>query len=279
MIRACVIGWPIAHSRSPLIHGYWLRSMGIDGAYGKVPVEPGRLADFIAALGTNGYAGCNVTLPHKEEVFRLVTVADEQTARLGSLNTVYREDGRTFGMSTDGFGFMANLRSTLPGLDLRNRKAVILGAGGSAAVIAGVLQDEGMAEIAVANRSPARAQALADRFGSAIKPVDWERRASSLAEATLLVNTTSLGMSGQPPLAIDLSALPPEAAVADIVYTPLVTDLLMAARQRGHAIVPGLGMLLHQAVPGFEKWFGQRPVVTSALYDLAARDIDPDYRP
>ncbi|MFO1122263.1 MAG: shikimate dehydrogenase [Hyphomicrobiales bacterium] len=279
MIRACVIGWPVAHSRSPLIHGYWLRSMGIDGAYGKVPVEPGQLADFIASLGTNGYAGCNVTLPHKEEVFRLVTVADEQTARLGSLNTVYREGGRTFGMSTDGFGFMANLRSTLPSLDLRNRKAVILGAGGSAAVIAGVLQDAGVSEIAVANRSLVRAQALADRFGPAIKPVDWERRASSLAEATLLVNTTSLGMSGQPPLAIDLSALPQEAAIADIVYTPLVTDLLVAARHRGHAIVPGLGMLLHQAVPGFEKWFGQRPVVTAALYDLAARDIDPDYRP
>ena len=279
MIKACVIGWPIAHSRSPLIHGYWLKTYGIAGSYTRLPVEPQNLRAFIEGLRVNGFAGCNVTMPHKEEVFRLVTVADEQTRRLGSLNTVYMENGTLYGTSTDGLGFLANLKSAVPALDLRNRKVVVLGAGGSAAAIAGNLLAEGIAELCIVNRSLPRAQAIADRFGSGIRPVTWDRRAVELAEASLLINTTSLGMTGQAPLDISLAALPSDAVVADIVYTPLVTDLLTAAQAAGHPIVTGLGMLLHQAVPGFEKWFGRRPVVTRELYDLTARDIDPTYRP
>jgi shikimate dehydrogenase len=279
MIKACVIGWPIAHSRSPLIHGYWLKAYGIDGSYTRIPVEPQNLQAFIEGLQANGFAGCNVTMPHKEEVFRLVTVADEQTRRLGSLNTVYVEKGTLYGTSTDGPGFLENLKSAIPALDLRNRKAVLLGAGGSAAAIAGHLLAEGVAELCIVNRSLARAQAIADRFGSGIRPSSWDRRATELSEASLLVNTTSLGMAGQPPLDISLESLPSGAVVADIVYTPLVTDFLKAAQAAGHPIVTGLGMLLHQAVPGFEKWFGRRPVVTRELYDLTARDIDPGYRP
>ena len=279
MIKACVIGWPIAHSRSPLIHGYWLKTYGIDGSYTRIPVEPQNLRAFVDGLRANGFAGCNVTMPHKEEVFRLVKVADEQTRRLGSLNTVYIENETLYGTSTDGLGFLANLKSTVPALDLRNRKVVLLGAGGSAAAIAGNLLAEGVAELCIVNRSLPRAEAIADRFGSGIRPVGWDRRAVELAEASLLINTTSLGMAGQAPLDISLAALPSGAVVADIVYTPLVTDLLMAAQAAGHPVVTGLGMLLHQAVPGFEKWFGRRPVVTRELYDLTARDIDPTYRP
>jgi shikimate dehydrogenase len=279
MIKACVIGWPIAHSRSPLIHGYWLKAYGIDGSYTRIPVEPQDLQAFIEGLQANGFAGCNVTMPHKEEVFRLVTVADEQTRRLGSLNTVYVENGTLYGKSTDGPGFLENLKSAIPALDLRNRKVVLLGAGGSAAAIAGHLLAEGVAELCIVNRSLARAQAIANRFGSGIRPASWDRRATELSEASLLVNTTSLGMAGQAPLDISLESLPSGAVVADIVYTPLVTDFLKAAEAAGHPIVTGLGMLLHQAVPGFQKWFGRRPVVTRELYDLTARDIDPDYRP
>lgn len=279
MIKACVIGWPIAHSRSPLIHGYWLKTYGIDGSYTRIPVEPQNLRAFIEGLSANGFAGCNVTMPHKEEVFRLVTVADEQTRRLGSLNTVYVENGTLYGTSTDGLGFLANLKLTVPSLDLRNRKVVLLGAGGSAAAIAGNLLAEGVAELCIVNRSLPRAQAIADRFGSGIRPVGWDRRAVELGDASLLINTTSLGMAGQAPLDISLAELPSSAVVADIVYTPLVTDLLKAAQAAGHSVVTGLGMLLHQAVPGFEKWFGRRPVVTRELYDLTARDIDPTYRP
>lgn len=279
MIKACVIGWPIAHSRSPLIHGYWLKTYGIEGSYTRIPVEPQNLRAFVEGLRANGFAGCNVTMPHKEEVFRLVKVADEQTRRLGSLNTVYVENGTLYGTSTDGLGFLANLKSTVPALNLRNRKVVLLGAGGSAAAIAGNLLAEGVAELCIVNRSLPRAQAIADRFGSGIRPVGWDRRSVELAEASLLINTTSLGMAGQAQLDISLAALPLGAVVADIVYTPLVTDFLMAAQAAGHPVVTGLGMLLHQAVPGFEKWFGRRPVVTRELYELTARDIDPTYRP
>ncbi|MCX7345816.1 MAG: shikimate dehydrogenase [Alphaproteobacteria bacterium] len=279
MIKACVIGWPIAHSRSPLIHGYWLKTYGIEGSYTRIPVEPQNLRAFVEGLRANGFAGCNVTMPHKEEVFRLVKVADEQTRRLGSLNTVYVENGTLYGTSTDGLGFLANLKSTVPALNLRNRKVVLLGAGGSAAAIAGNLLAEGVAELCIVNRSLPRAQAIADRFGSGIRPVGWDRRSVELAEASLLINTTSLGMAGQAQLDISLAALPSGAVVADIVYTPLVTDFLMAAQAAGYPVVTGLGMLLHQAVPGFEKWFGRRPVVTRELYELTARDIDPTYRP
>lgn len=272
MKKACVIGWPISHSRSPLIHNHWLRAHGIAGLYERVPVEPERLRDFLAGL-KNDYAGCNVTLPHKEAAFALVDEKDEIARRIGVVNTIYVRDGRLRGTSTDGEGFIANLASGSPALRLKDERAVLLGAGGAAMAIIGALLDQGVAEIAIANRTMERAQALAQKFGRAITPVAWDSRAAALADCALLVNTSSLGMSGQPALEIDLSRLPARATVTDIVYTPLETPLLQAARARGNPAVGGLGMLLHQAVRGFELWFGVRPQVSQALHDLVARDI------
>lgn len=279
MIKACVIGWPISHSRSPIIHGYWLRQHGIEGSYSRVPVEPRDLAGFITSLRQNGYAGCNVTIPHKESAFALVHVEDEQTKRLGAINTIYLRDGKIFGENTDGQGFFANLQATAPETRIANQRVAILGAGGSAMAVAAVLLANGVAEIALVNRSIERAESVRKRLGPAIKPCEWERRGQALSECSLLVNTTSLGMTGQPPLVLDLEELPLTATVADIVYVPLVTAFLQTAQARGHPIVTGLGMLLHQAVPGFARWFGKRPEVTTELHDLVARDIDPDYKP
>jgi shikimate dehydrogenase len=277
MIKACVIGWPISHSRSPMIHGYWLKQHRIDGAYTRQPVQPEHLATFIRDLRTQGYAGCNVTLPHKETVFQLVTPADDTVRRLQAVNTVYRNDGRWHGTNTDGEGFINSLAAGAPGLALRGNRAVLLGAGGASVAIINALIENGVREIAVANRSREKAEALADRFGRVVRPYGWGSRNDLLGEASLLVNTTSLGMSGQPPLELDLARLDPNAVVTDIVYTPLRTALLNGAAARGNRIVEGLGMLLHQAVRGFHLWFGVRPDVTDELYRLIATDIDPDH--
>jgi shikimate dehydrogenase len=279
MKKACVIGWPVNHSRSPLIHNYWLKLYGVAGRYTRVPVEPSTLADFLHGLADAGYAGCNVTIPYKEAAFELVEAADEKTARLGVVNTIYTQHGKRLGTSTDGEGFMANLRSGAKQLKLKNQRAVVLGAGGAAMAIIGVLIDEGMTEITLANRTPERSLLLRRQFGTAVRPVDWADREDVLSDCVLLVNTTSLGMTGQPPLEIGLEKLPIAAVVTDIVYSPLHTELLRQAERRGHEVAGGLGMLLHQAVRGFELWFGKRPAVTQALYDLVARDIDPDYVP
>jgi len=277
MKKACVIGWPISHSRSPLIHNYWLRLCGIAGEYLRLPVEPANLDQFIANLPRSEFAGCNVTIPHKERAFELVTPADELTKRLDVVNTIYCRDGKLFGTSTDGEGFIANLLANAAQLKLQNEKAVVLGAGGAAMAIAGALLDQGMAEIVVANRTFSRSQQLQEKFGSAIKPAPWENRSDVLADCALLVNATALGMKGQLPLHINLSRLPASSVVTDIVYTPLQTPLLINAAERGNRTVNGLGMLLHQAVRGFELWFGKRPEVTPTLYNLVARDIDPEY--
>jgi len=274
MIKACVIGWPITHSRSPVIHGFWLKHYGIDGSYGRVPVRPDDLPQFIAGLTANSYAGCNVTIPHKEQVFAMVEPGNDLTRRLGVVNTVYRRDGRLMGISTDGEGFIANLRASLPQLLLKGGRAVMLGAGGAAMAIAGALIAEGIIELVVANRSSERTENLHRKFGPVIAPARWEDRSSVLEGASLLVNTTSLGMTGQPALDISLDRLPVQAVVTDIVYAPLRTALLEDAAKRGHPVVEGLGMLLHQAVPGFELWFGKRPVVTRELYDLVVADIE-----
>lgn len=279
MIKACVIGWPISHSRSPLIQNYWLKLHGIAGSYLRIPVEPAKLPEFLGGLAKSGFAGCNVTLPHKEAAFRLVDIADENTRRLGVVNTIYLRDGRLRGTSTDGEGFIANLCSAAPQLKLRNKKVVVLGAGGAAMAIIGALQGEGVTEIALANRTFDRSQQLRQKFGATVKPVDWSDRKATLSDAALLVNTTSLGMTGQPPLEISLQNLPDTAVVTDIIYAPLETALLQQARHRGLMSVGGLGMLLHQAVRGFELWFGKRPTVTPALFDLIAKDIDPGYTP
>lgn len=276
-MKACVIGWPISHSRSPLIHGYWIKTHGLNATYTKLPVEPPHLAAFFQSLQSSGYNGCNVTIPHKEATFRLVDIADAGTGRLGAINTVFIREGRLMGTNTDGEGFLNSLTASVPNFSLANTKAVILGAGGAAASVTDVLLRRGVSEILIVNRSEERAVQLCRRFGKTVKPVPWDGGTLALAEAGMLVNTTSLGMSGQPNLNLDLSHLPSEAVVTDIVYSPLVTPLLKAARQRGNPTVEGLGMLLHQAVRGFELWFGVRPVVTQALHDFVARDIDPDY--
>ncbi len=279
MRKACVIGWPVNHSRSPLIHNYWLKLHGIDGQYDRMAVEPAMVRDFLARLEENGFAGCNVTLPHKEAAFACVEAADEATKRLGVVNTVFLRNGRTLGTSTDGEGFMANLAENAAGCSVRSERVVLLGAGGAAMAIAGALADAGAGEIVVANRTAERVEILRRKFGSVIVPVEWEKRGNILAECRLLVNTTALGMKGQQPLELDLARLGQEAIVADIVYTPLETALLKAAKVRGNRTAGGLGMLLHQAVGGFELWFGVRPTVTRELYALVARDVDPDWTP
>lgn len=278
MIKACVIGWPISHSRSPLIHGYWLKKHGIDGSYTRQPVEPAALGTFISGLESSAYAGCNVTIPHKEAVYRLVIPADEATERLGAVNTVFRRDHKTYGTNTDGEGFIGSLYQSVPGLDLKDKQTVVLGAGGASLAVVNALLEKGVAQILVANRTEEKSQELRERLGQRITPITWSSAAAHLAECSLLVNTTSLGMKGQPELDLDLSGLNIDAVVTDIVYTPLRTALLEKAVQRGNPIVEGLGMLLHQAVRGFSLWFGVTPAVTDELYDLVARDIDPDYR-
>ena len=279
MKAACVIGWPISHSRSPLIHNYWLKQHGIAGNYGIVPVQPQDLAGFISTLQDAGYCGCNVTIPHKEAVFTLVTSRDERASRVGAANTLYVSAGRLHATNTDGEGFIANVKATAPKIVLSNARVAILGAGGSAMAIIGALLDEGVAEIAVFNRTVEKADAMRDRFGKSVVPHNWEDRNSHIAETSLLINATALGMTGQPSLDIDLKLFPRDAAVADIVYLPLVTPLLKQAALRGNVTIPGLGMLLHQAVRGFELWFGVKPAVTKELYDLVARDVDAEYAP
>lgn len=275
MKKACVIGWPISHSRSPLIHGYWLRKYGIDGNYDRIPVEPERLDRFLFTLSDQGFEGCNITIPHKERAFELIVPADHSTRRLRAVNTVYVRDARLLGTNTDGEGFIRNLQSRVEDPGLHNAKAVILGAGGAAAAIASALLDEGVEQIDIVNRSFERAEALQRRFGKALHPVSWDHRSETIEDARLLVNTTSLGMTGQPPLDLDLGRLADSAIVADIVYTPLRTALLHRAESRGLRVIEGLGMLLHQAVRGFELWFGVRPEVTQELYQLVADDIMP----
>jgi shikimate dehydrogenase len=271
--KACVIGWPISHSRSPLIHGYWLKHYGIAGSYERQAVAPDELDGFLASLAERGFAGCNVTLPHKEAVFKKVRIADRATARLGVVNTVFVKEGAAWGTSTDGEGFLANLEATLPRWSVAGKRVLVLGAGGAARAIAGALADAGAKDIAVANRHKARAAELARQFGAPLRPRAWEGIERELSSSDLLVNATSLGMTGQPRLDINLAGLDSEAVVSDLVYTPLETPLIRAARDRGNPVVPGLGMLLHQAVRGFELWFGVRPAVTAELRDLVAADI------
>lgn len=263
----------MAHSRSPLIHGYWLERYGIEGSYGREAVAPEDLAGFMERLGSLGYVGCNVTLPHKEAVYKLVEVQDDTTKRIEAVNTLYLEGGRLLGFNSDAYGFVAHLRSVLPDWRSEGANVFVLGAGGAARAIVAGLLGQGVERITVANRTEARGRALAIHFGSHVDTVPWPRIADRLTRCDLLVNTTQLGMTGQPPLDIDLDKLPAGAAVADIVYVPLETDLLRQARARGHPVIDGLGMLLHQAVPGFEVWFGIRPEVTPELCALIESDL------
>jgi shikimate dehydrogenase len=266
--KAGVMGWPIGHSRSPALHGWWLAHHGIDGAYVPMAVRPADLAAALRALPMLGFAGCNLTIPHKEPALALVDRVDPLAARIGAVNTiVVGEDGMLEGRNTDAYGFLANLREGQPGWSARRGPAVILGSGGAARAIIVALLDDGVPAIRLVNRTAVRAAALAAEFGPLIRPVDWARRADALAEAALLVNTTSQGMTGEAALDLDLGRLPRDALVNDVVYAPLETPLLAAARRRGNPAVDGLGMLLHQARPGFAAWFGVEPAVTPALRD------------
>jgi len=272
--HACVIGWPVGHSRSPLIHNYWLKQAGIRGVYDIRAVAPEHLAGFFATLRDGTYVGCNVTVPHKQAVLDLVDQATAQAKRLKSVNTIYRENGRLVAASSDGAGFIAHLKASVPQIDLSGMAVMLLGAGGAARAIAGALLEEKVPAIMVANRTMAKAEMLARDLGGPVDVCDWDTAARHLTQTGLLVNATSLGMTGMPPLKLDLSRLDRSAVVADIVYAPLMTGLLMEARTRGLATVDGLGMLLHQAAPGFEKWFGVRPAVTEELRNLLIRDIE-----
>ena len=268
---AGVLGWPVAHSRSPLLHGTWLERHGIDGAYLPLPVAPEHFADAVRALMQLGFRGANVTIPHKQAAYDLCDEREATAERAGAVNTLIFRDGRIIGSNTDGWGFCESLREQVPGWRADAGPAVMLGAGGAARAVAARLLDEGCPRLTLVNRSLERAEALARSLGG---PVEIAARAD-LAGAALLVNTTSLGMHGQPPLEIDLAPLPPSAVVADIVYVPLETPLLAAARARGLRGAEGLGMLLHQARPGFHAWFGVDPAVDAELRRIVAADIPP----
>ncbi|TFL17550.1 shikimate dehydrogenase [Jannaschia formosa] len=261
---AGVIGDPIAHSRSPRLHGHWLRRYGIDGHYVPLHVRAEDLEATLALLPRLGFAGINVTIPHKEAVFALADEVTDRARAVGAANTLTFRDGRIHADNTDGYGFLANLRQEAPGRDAR-APALVLGAGGAARGVIAALLDEGAERVTLTNRSAGRAEALAELFGPRVVTHPWERAAEALPGHALVVNTTSLGMAGNPPLELDLTGLDPTATVTDIVYTPLETPLLAAARARGNPVVDGLGMLLHQAVPGFRAWFGAEPQVDDAL--------------
>lgn len=269
---AFVCGHPIAHSRSPKIHNHWLRQHGIDGAYVAIDVAPGDFAGFFNRFAAEGFAGGNVTIPHKEAAFALAARRDETAEAVGAVNTLWLEDGQVFGGNTDVFGFLANLDEGAPDWDV-TQAAVVVGAGGAARGIVHGLRQRGIRDVRVANRTRERARELADHFGGGVSAHGTEALPELCADAGLLVNTTSLGMHGESDLPADPAWLPDDAVVHDAVYVPLRTPLLAAAEKRGLRIVDGLGMLLHQAVPGFQKWFGVRPKVTPELRALIVADI------
>jgi shikimate dehydrogenase len=271
--RACVIGWPLAHSRSPVIHRFWLAELGIEGDYIALPVEPPKVARFLAEFPESGFVGANVTIPHKQAAYAAVAEADPVAQATGAVNTLWLEGRRLCGANTDADGFLANLDQQAPGWDRGGGRALILGAGGAARAIAWGLTRRDLA-VAVVNRTPARAEELAAQLGPPVTAEAWRDIPRLLASAKLLVNATPLGLRGQPAHDIDLAPLADSAIVADIVYVPLKTPLLAAAEARRLATVDGLGMLLHQAVPGFERWFGQRPVVGEAVRAAVVADLD-----
>jgi shikimate dehydrogenase len=276
LTKAFVCGYPIKHSRSPIIHGHWLQEFGIDGDYRAVEVAPEEFTGFIARLksGEAGFAGGNVTIPHKEKAFALADQPDELASELGAANTLYREEGRLKATNTDGYGFLANLDDRAEGWDARRERAVILGAGGASRAVIQAVRDRGFSEIHVLNRTVERAQELADRFGPKVHAAPIAALAERIAGVDLFVNTTSLGMDDDSSIDIDFSAMAPTGLVTDIVYVPLMTPFLIKAQKQGMRIADGLGMLLHQAVPGFEKWFGRRPVVTADLRAKIVADLE-----
>jgi shikimate dehydrogenase len=268
---AGVIGWPVAHSRSPMLHGYWIKHYGLAGAYVLLPVAPERLAVALRGLPALGFAGCNVTIPHKVAAMHLVDRVDAFARRIGAINTiVVEDDGTLSGYNNDGFGYVRSLHDAQADWRADAGPVVVLGAGGAARAVVATLADAGAREIRLLNRTPQHAQDIAQAVGAVVHVLPWEQRNDALAGAALLVNTTSQGMSGQPPLDLSLAALPQHALVSDVIYVPLETPLLAAARARGNATVNGLGMLLNQARPAFKAWFGVMPEITAEL----RRDIE-----
>jgi len=271
--RACVIGHPVQQARSPILHRYWLKEYGIDGDYTREDVSPDKIADFLANLGNHGYVGANITVPHKAAAYLALDHVEPVATAMKVANTLWVENDGLHGTNTDVHGFLANLDEALPGWNVEAEQAVVLGAGGGArAVVYGLLQ-RGFSRVVVVNRTLARAEAFVVEFGDRVTATTLNELTGWLPDADLLVNTTSLGMSGQPPLEIDLSPMQDGAAVYDIVYVPLETRLLAAARGRGLRTIDGLGMLLHQAVPAFERFFGVKPTVTKGLREAVLADI------
>jgi shikimate dehydrogenase len=266
---AGLLGWPVSHSRSPRLHGFWIARHGVDGAYVPLPVPPDRFPEAVRTLAHLGFAGANVTIPHKEAAFAACDSLSEVARRAGSVNTLVFRDGRIEGTSTDGYGFLESVHEQAPGWRATDGPAVVLGAGGAVRAVAAALLDAGCPRLTLVNRTPARAEAIARDLGGPIEVATTP----PLAGTALLANGTSLGMAGEAPLEIDLAPLPPHAVVADMVYVPLETRLLAAARARGLRAVDGLGMLLHQARPGFEAWFGVAPQVDAELRDFVLQDL------
>jgi len=266
---AGIAGWPVTYSRSPRLHGFWLQRHGIDGAYIPLPIRPGDLPIAARGLLAAGFAGANVTIPHKLAAFEICDMVDDTARRAGAVNTLVFRDGKIAGSNTDGYGFVANLQAH--GVDPVAGPALLLGAGGSARAVAAALLDAG-AVVTISNRTRARAETLA-RDLPGLHIVDWKARSAALRDHALVVNTTPLGMVGHEPLDLDLSGAPASLVVADNVYVPLETSLLAAARARGLCCVEGLGMLLHQAVPGFQSWFGVKPDVDEELRRFVADDL------
>lgn len=271
--RACVIGHPVAQARSPILHRYWLKEYGIAGDYVREDVPPDQIADFLKNLRMHGYVGANITVPHKAAAYRALDHAEPVATTLSVANTIWLEDDGLHGTNTDVHGFLANLDDVLHSWHQQAEQVVVLGAGGGARAVVYGLLERGVPHVVVINRSLPRAEAFVVEFGNRVTAASFRDLSAWLQDADLLVNTTSLGMTGQPPLEVDLTPLSSSAAVCDIVYVPLETPLLAAARARGLRTVDGLGMLLNQAVPAFEKFFGLRPKVTPALRAAVLADI------
>lgn len=265
MKKAGVMGWPIGHSKSPALHGFWLREHGIDGSYVALPVRPEDLSAELRALPDRGFSGVNLTVPHKEAALAIVDSIDDVARRIGATNCVVVKDGKLTATNTDAYGFITNLTRGAPGYRPSAGAAAVLGAGGASRAVCVALMDAGCPELRLTNRNRARAEALAAELGKKVTVVDWDKRNAMLSDAALLVNTTRLGMTGEPPLDVDLTSLPTTAVINDIVYAPLETALLQAAKSRGNAVVDGLGMLLYQAQPAFAAFFGKMPEVTPSL--------------
>jgi shikimate dehydrogenase len=273
--NACVIGDPIAHSLSPIIHGYWLAHYAVEGSYDKQHVLAENLEVFLASLAEKSYTGCNVTVPHKESVFRLLPSCSKAAQQIGAVNTVVMQsDGSLLGDNTDAYGFIENIRSTQSDWSFEGKSALVIGAGGASRAVVFGLLDAGVKRVYLTNRTVEKAQKVAHDITGDIEVIPWDKKESILNKTDLVANTTTLGMVGYPPLLINLDTLSDGALVTDIVYKPLETELLKQARVLGFRTVGGLGMLLHQAVPGFEAWFGVRPEVTQELHQLLLLDGD-----